>query len=216
MLRPRLLTNINAINLSDLSLNQSLVQPIEMERTTVKIGTTTESYGATRLNMISNTDNLETTEQSLTASTEFYETTTEEPSSSKQFSTTGIETTAASTEFYETTTEEPSSSKQFSTTEIETTTEEPSKVSTESYETTRSSTLLDSENLETTDLTPQPHKKLPVEIASNIDGSEDIEHEMRQKNNRLHSQYIASLSEDLQRLKAKYDHMKLGGIVYFF
>lgn len=32
---------------------------------------------------------------------------------------------------------------------------------------------------------------------------------MRKKNNRLHSEYIASLSNDLQRLKAKYDVMKL-------
>lgn len=38
---------------------------------------------------------------------------------------------------------------------------------------------------------------------------EEEEELMRQKNNKLHSEYIASLSSDLQKLKAKYDLMKI-------
>lgn len=192
---------MNAINASDLAFNKRLAKAMEMERTTVNIESTTlpiDIYDSTHLSITTDTN--------------------EEPSIAE------IEITTPKIETYEST--------RFSTIVDSENGESTTVVPTEIYEATPLSTILDSENEETTieesttiqeesttiqeesttESTSQPHKQIPIESGSKIKLEDDVEKEMRQKNNRLHSQYIATLSEDLQRLKSKFDHMKLGNL----
>ncbi|KAI6176299.1 hypothetical protein M3Y97_00783200 [Aphelenchoides bicaudatus] len=165
MLRPRLLTNVNVMNLNDLTLQQTVVNA-NIERTTVgplqAINMQTEEprYQAT---LLVNNDDVETTEQPATTET------TNESTTNEVTLTPEVQTT-----FEAETTSQPIES----TTDAQTT-------------------------------TTQLHKELPIETQPQKSKEADEESLMREKNNRLHSEYIQSLSNDLQRLKIKYDIMKL-------
>lgn len=63
MLRPRLLTNVNVMDPSDMTLSQPAIKSTEIKRTTVSIQATTPStpiYEATRITLLDN-DNSEGT-----------------------------------------------------------------------------------------------------------------------------------------------------------
>jgi hypothetical protein len=72
--------------------------------------------------------------------------------------------------------------------------------------------IVTSESTSTTEKPEPPrrsHKRIPLVEVEVHNNTEEEDTYMHQKNNKLHAQYIEALSEDLQRLKAKYDRMKL-------